>query len=141
MLRIEDVFGVSGKQVESYIERDHVDAKLIDALRTEKQIIVYGASKQGKTALVKKYISYDDHILISLSPKHTLKDIYQSILRKCNVLLKTSYTEGTGEKTKVTGKASIKGAVALIAKASASIEAQDEKIKVSQSSTMKLNLI
>lgn len=129
MLKIEDVFGVSGKQVGSYIERDHVDAKLIDALRTEKQIIVYGASKQGKTALVKKYISYDDHILISLSPKHTLKDIYQSILRKCDVLLRTSYTEGTGEKTKITGKASIQGAVALIAKASASLEAQDEKNK------------
>lgn len=70
MLKIEDIFGVSGKQVGSYIERDHVDAKLIDALRTEKQIIVYGASKQGKTALVKKYITYDDHILISLSPTH-----------------------------------------------------------------------
>ncbi|MGK7292471.1 hypothetical protein ACSRCJ_23535 [Salmonella enterica] len=129
MLKIEDVFGVSGKQVESYIERDHVDAKLIDALRTEKQIIVYGASKQGKTALVKKYISYDDHILISLSPKHTLKDIYQAILRKCNVLLRTSYTEGSGAKTKVTGKASIQGAVALIAKANASFEMQGEKNK------------
>lgn len=127
MLKIEDVFGVSGKQVESYIEREHVDAKLIDALRTEKQIIVYGASKQGKTALVKKYISYDDHILISLSPAHTLKQIYQAILRKCNVVLKTSYSEGTGEKSKVTGKASIQGAVALIAKASASLAIQDEK--------------
>ncbi|ARX08618.1 TPA: hypothetical protein U2R10_002943 [Proteus mirabilis] len=127
MLKIEDIFGVSGKQVGSYIERDHVDAKLIDALRTEKQIIVYGASKQGKTALVKKYITYDDHILISLSPTHTLKDIYQSILRKCNVVLKTSYTEGTGEKYKATGKASIQGAVALIAKVNASFTIQDEK--------------
>lgn len=126
MLKIEDVFGVSGKEVKSYIEREHVDAKLIDALNTEKQIIVYGASKQGKTALVNKYVSYEDHILISLSPKHTLKDIYQSILRKCNVILRTSYTEGSGEKTKVTGKALIQGAVALIAKASASLEAQSE---------------
>lgn len=53
MHKIEDVFGVSGKQLESYIERDHVDKKFIDALRTDKQIIVYGASKQGKTALAK----------------------------------------------------------------------------------------
>lgn len=126
MLKIEDVFGVSGKEVKSYIERDHVDAKLKDALSTEKQIIVYGASKQGKTALVNKYVSYEEHILISLSPKHTLKDIYQSILRKCNVILRTSYTEGTGEKTKVTGKALIQGAVALVAKASVSLEAQNE---------------
>ncbi len=36
MLKIEDVFGVSGKEVKSYIEREHVDAKLIDVLNTEK---------------------------------------------------------------------------------------------------------
>lgn len=127
MHKIEDVFGVSGKQLESYIERDHVDKKFIDALRTDKQIIVYGASKQGKTALAKKYINYDDNILISLSPKTTLKDIYQSILRKSNVLLKTSYTEGSGDKTKFGGKASIQSVVAMIAKASAEATAEREQ--------------
>lgn len=115
-MNIEDVFGVSGKQVESYVEREHVDDKFIDALRTDKQIVVYGASKQGKTALVKKYINYDENILISLSPKTTLKDIYQSILRKSGITLKTSYTEGTGDKTKVKTMASIQGAVAMVLK-------------------------
>ncbi|MCO7198642.1 ATP-binding protein [Pseudoalteromonas sp. OANN1] len=115
-MNVEDVFGVSGKQVESYVEREHVDDKFIDALRTDKQIVVYGASKQGKTALVKKYINYEENILISLSPKTTLKDIYQSILRKSGVILKTSYTEGTGDKTKVKAKASIQGAVAMLLK-------------------------
>ncbi|EHW0634420.1 hypothetical protein L3I77_000727 [Vibrio vulnificus] len=115
-MNVEDVFGVSGKQVASYVERLHVDDKFKDALRTDKQIIVYGSSKQGKTALVKKYISYEDNILISLSPKTTLKDIYQSILRKSGVVLKTSYTEGTGDTTKVKSKASIQGAVAMVMK-------------------------
>ncbi|KAB7690733.1 AAA family ATPase [Plesiomonas shigelloides] len=115
-MNVEDVFGVSGKQVASYVERVHVDDKFKDALRTDKQIIVYGSSKQGKTALVKKYISYEDNILISLSPKTTLKDIYQSILRKSGVVLKTSYTEGTGDATKVKSKASIQGAVAMVMK-------------------------
>ena len=116
MKKVEDVFGVSGKQVESYVERDDVDDKFKDALRTDKQIIIFGASKQGKTALVKKYINYDDNILISLSPKTTLKDIYKSILRKSGVTLKTSYTEGTGDSTKVNARASIQGAVALVLK-------------------------
>ncbi|EHK2856265.1 hypothetical protein K6P01_004567 [Vibrio parahaemolyticus] len=115
-MNVEDVFGVSGKQVASYVERVHVDDKFKDALRTDKQIIVYGSSKQGKTALVKKYIPYEDNILISLSPKTTLKDIYQSILRKSDVVLKTSYTEGTGDTTKVKSKASIQGAVAMVMK-------------------------
>lgn len=115
-MKVEEVFGVTGKQVASYVERPKVDDKFKDALRTDKQIIVYGSSKQGKTALVKKYIDYGDNILISLSPKSTLKDIYQSMLRKSGVALKTSYTEGTGDKTKIRAKATIQGAVALVVK-------------------------
>ncbi|WP_156369484.1 hypothetical protein [Duganella sp. Leaf126] len=121
MSNLEDVFGVSGKQVGSYVEREEVDDHFIDALRTDKQIIVYGASKQGKTALVKKYINYEENIVISLSPRSTLKDIYQSILRKSGVSLKISYTEGTGDVSKVKSKASIQGAVALIMKAKVEI--------------------
>lgn len=115
-MHVEEVFGVSGKQVASYVERQKVDDKFKDALKTDKQVIVYGSSKQGKTALVKKYINYEDNIVISLSPKSALKDIYQSMLRKSGVVLKTSYTEGTGEQTKVRAKASIQGAVALVLK-------------------------
>ena len=117
MEKLEEIFGISGKQVGSYVERDQVDDKFKDALRTDKQIIIFGSSKQGKTALVKKYINYDDNILISLSPRTTLKDIYKSILRKSGVTLKTSYTEGTGDSTKVKSKAMIQGAVALVLKA------------------------
>ena len=127
-MNVEDVFGVSGKQVASYVERVHVDDKFKDALRTDKQIIVYGSSKQGKTALVKKYIPYEDNILISLSPKTTLKDIYQSILRKSGVVLKTSYTEGTGDTTKVKSKASIQGAVAMVMKGKVEIGLEKDRI-------------
>lgn len=129
MSNLEDVFGVSGKQVASYVERAHVDNHFKDALRTDKQIIVYGASKQGKTALVKKYIDYDNNIVISLSPRTTLKDIYQSVLRKSGVSLKTSYTEGTGDTTKVKSKASIQGAVALLLKAKVEVGIEKERDK------------
>lgn len=125
-MKLEDVFGVSGKQVESYIERAHVDEKFLDALRTDKQIIIYGASKQGKTALVKKYINYEDNILISLSPKTSLKDIYQSILRKSDVILRTSYSEGTGDKSKINSTASIESAVAMVLKAKVLVGADIE---------------
>ncbi|KIF53520.1 hypothetical protein [Vibrio owensii] len=127
IVNVEDVFGVSGKQVASYVERPQVDDKFIDALRTDKQIIVYGASKQGKTALVKKYIPYEDNILISLSPKTTLKDVYQSILRKSGVVLKTSYTEGTGNTSKVHSKASIQSAVAMVVKGKVEVGVEGNK--------------
>ncbi|MGS0498287.1 AAA family ATPase [Pseudoalteromonas mariniglutinosa] len=128
-MNVEEVFGVSGKQVESHVEREQVDDKFKDALRTDKQIIVYGASKQGKTALVKKYIKYEENILISLSPKTTLKDIYQSILRKSDVILKTSFSEGTGDSTKIKSKASIQSAVAMILKGKVEVGIEKDKNK------------
>lgn len=128
-MNVEEVFGVSGKQVESHVEREQVDDKFKDALRTDKQIIVYGASKQGKTALVKKYIKYEENILISLSPRTTLKDIYQSILRKSGVILKTSFSEGTGDSTKIKSKASIQGAVAMVLKGKVEVGLEKDKNK------------
>lgn len=126
MKKVEEVFGVSSEDVFSYVERAHVDDKFTSALETGHQIIVYGASKQGKTALVKKHLNYDDNIVISLSPKTTIRNIYQSILRKSGVTLKTSYTEGTGDSSKVKGKAFIEGAIALVLKGRAEVAAEQE---------------
>lgn len=117
MVRIEDVFGVSLRQIKTYIEREHVDNRFTEALKSDKQITVFGASKQGKTALVKKYINYDENIIVSVSPKHTLKDIYQSILRKSGVTLKTSFTKGAGSGSKAKTKAGVKSAIAMVLKA------------------------
>lgn len=126
MKKVEEVFGVSSEDVLSYVEREHVDDKFTSALEAGHQIIVYGASKQGKTALVKKHLNYDDNVVISLSPKTTLRDIYQSILRKSGVTLKTSYTEGTGDATKVKGKAFIQGAIAMVLKGRAELAVEGE---------------
>jgi len=132
MTNLEDVFGVSGKYVKSYIARDHVDAKLIDALRTDKQVIVYGASKQGKTALVSKYVKYDDHIVVSLSPKFSMEDIYKAILREAGVTVRTSFTEGTGQETRTGLKAQVQATIAMFGKASV---AADESERKSQNKT------
>ncbi len=122
MTKVEDVFGVSVKNVKSYIERERVDNKFTEALKSDKQIIVFGSSKQGKTALVKKYINYEDNIVISLSPKHTLKDIYQTILRKSGVTLRTSYSSGSGKSSTIKGKARIQGAIAMVLKGTVETE-------------------
>ncbi len=127
MKKVEEVFGVSSEDVLSYVERQHVDDKFSSALETGHQIIVYGASKQGKTALVKKHLNYEENIVISLSPKTSLRDIYQSMLRKSGVTLNTSYTEGTGDVSKVKGKAFIEGAIALVLKGRAEVAVENEK--------------
>ncbi|MGQ3850525.1 hypothetical protein [Pseudomonas capsici] len=127
MKKVEEVFGVSSEDVLSYVERQHVDDKFSSALEAGHQIIVYGASKQGKTALVKKHLNYEENIVISLSPKTSLRDIYQSMLRKSGVTLNTSYTEGTGDVSKVKGKAFIEGAIALVLKGRAEVAVENEK--------------
>src|SRR5262249_28168269 len=66
---LEEVFGVSAKSIRSYVERTDVDNRFLEALVSDKEVIVYGSSKQGKTALVSKYLPYDAHILVSLTPK------------------------------------------------------------------------
>jgi hypothetical protein len=92
---LSQVFGVSTEPVASYIERPEVDAKFVDALKSDKQIVVYGASKQGKTSLVSRHLPYHKNIVVSLTPRTTVLDVYQSILRQSGVTLKTSETLGS----------------------------------------------
>lgn len=93
MAKLAEVFGVSSKPVRSYVERPDVDTRFSEALASDKEIIVYGSSKQGKTALVSKHLPYDKHILISLTPKTTVLDMYQSILSKAGVRIATGSTD------------------------------------------------
>ncbi len=89
MPKLEEVFGVRKEPILSYLSRDHVDNKFLDALQTDRQIIVYGSSKQGKTSLVEKYVPYKKNIAISCSPKTQVTDIYKSILRQANIEIVT----------------------------------------------------
>lgn len=89
---VEQVFGVSKDPVLSYVEREEVDGLFVEAIKTDKQIIVYGASKQGKTSLVGKHISYKENVVVSLTPKFSLIDIYKSILSSLGVEIITNTT-------------------------------------------------
>src|SRR5579864_2625810 len=82
MTKLEEVFGVSKNPVQSYIERINVDGLFQEALRTDKQVIVYGSSKQGKTALVEKHAPYKNNIVIRCTPSSGVIDIYRAILRE-----------------------------------------------------------
>lgn len=93
--KLEEVFGVTSRPVLSYVERKEVDSSFREALVSGKQIIVYGSSKQGKTALVSKHLPYEENILISLTPRTRLLDIYQTILSKANIRISGATTERT----------------------------------------------
>lgn len=93
MTKISEVFGVSSDPVLSYIVRDNIDGLFTTVLMEEKHIVVYGASKQGKTALVSRYLPYDKNIVVRLSPNTNVEDIYSSILRQCGVEIETGKVE------------------------------------------------
>jgi hypothetical protein len=127
VILLEDVFGVSAKPVLSYIERPDVDERFLEALVSDKEIIVYGSSKQGKTALVSKYLPYDKHFLVSLTPKMSVLDIYQIVLNKAGVRIITSTTERSGTETAAGVGARVKAVIPLFgggeASASGSVKA------------------
>ncbi|MDO1495481.1 hypothetical protein HND72_12935 [Pseudomonas putida] len=95
--KLAEVFGVSKDPVASYIERNAVDEALENALGETRQIIIYGSSKQGKTALLQRHVPEEKRITVHCGPTTTAEDLYRSILRQQGV-------EITSEKTAETGR-------------------------------------
>lgn len=94
-----DVFGVSNNDIASYVERDDVDTRFIEGLKRNKHIVVFGASKQGKTALTNKHLEDDQFVRINCSPDTSPIDIYKSILRQLGVEFEEEKTSTFGSET------------------------------------------
>lgn len=92
-MKVNEVYGVSNQMIETYIEREKVDSLFLDGLQRRKHIIVYGASKQGKTSLTNKHLKETDYVKINYSTGTTIIDIYKSILRQLNVEILNSKEE------------------------------------------------
>jgi hypothetical protein len=102
MAKLAEVFGVSSDAVLSYIARAKIDGLFTSVLNEDKHVVVYGSSKQGKTALVSRYLPYDKNIVVRLSPSTNVEDIYSSILRQCGVEIETGKMEEKASETSVT---------------------------------------
>lgn len=80
---LDDVFGLNEHEnVLSYVQRDEVDLKLKSALRSRAKtaIVVYGASKQGKTSLCREALRDIPHINISCTRRISTETIYREML-------------------------------------------------------------
>ena len=113
MAKLEEVFGVSAKPILSYVERDEVDTRFQEALSSDKQIIVYGSSKQGKTALVSKYLPYEANLLVSLTPKTTVLDIYHTILSDAGIRITIGASERRSSETSLGVAARVKAMIPI----------------------------
>jgi Cdc6-like AAA superfamily ATPase len=104
------VYGVSNEVIDTYIERPKVDKLFTEGLQKNKHIIIYGASKQGKTSLTNKHLKEADYIKVNCSPTSTTLDLFNSIVRQLNVeILESTQTTNTiGGEIKIGLKAKIK---------------------------------
>jgi hypothetical protein len=106
MPSLKDVFGISSSvPTYTYVDRQGLDGKFAYLLETDRHIVIYGSSKQGKTSLRRKQLPESDSIVVPCRPEFTVNDIYSEIRRQLGVVdtveLKT--------KTSAAGSASIEG--------------------------------
>jgi len=105
---LKEVFGVSNNLNETYIYREKIDSIFIEALSTDKHIIIYGASKQGKTYLYKRHLDPNEYIIVECSPTTKTIDIYKSILRQVgvssNMITNVSTNDINGDKANLSLK-------------------------------------
>jgi hypothetical protein len=131
------VYGVSNDLIDTYIERNAVDEIFIKGLQKNKHIIVYGASKQGKTSLTNKHLSEKDYVKVNCSPNSTTLYIYNSIARQLDIEILESHEISTkvGDEVKVGLKAKVRipffgGADAETAGAMSTQKANEKSFKV-----------
>ncbi len=121
------VYGVSNELIDTYIERISVDEAFTKGLQKNKHIIVYGASKQGKTSLTNKHLNEGDYIKVNCSPSSSTLDIYNSIARQLDIVIleSTEITTTIGGEAKVGLKAKVR--IPFICGADAETEASVTK--------------
>lgn len=95
ILSTNQVFGVSSDRVRSYIERNDVDKNFVDGLSHNRHIVVFGSSKQGKTALTIEHLTPEQYVKVECSPLTKPIDIYKSILRQLGIIFKENHTESS----------------------------------------------
>lgn len=140
--KVNEIYGVSNQMIETYIERTKVDGLFLDGLRRNKHIIVYGASKQGKTSLVKKHLQEEDYVKVNCSTDTDVIDIYKSIIRQLGVDMLSSYDDTSSTKGNVSGGLKMKFKIPLMVECEGSGEVKGGKSKehVESYKTVEYNL-
>ena len=94
--KAQDVFTPTKPARATFVEREAINAKLVDALQTPgKQIVVYGHSGSGKTTLLvnKLYQLYKNHITTRCTSDMTFEKLLLNSFDQLNVFAEVERTE------------------------------------------------
>lgn len=117
---LEEVFGVRAEPVLSYVQRPAVDDRFVAGLKSDKQVVVYGASKQGKTSLVAKHLPYAENVVVQVGPKTEVVDIYSSVLRQLGIKIISESGESLQHEASLSFGAKVKALIPLFGSGEAS---------------------
>ncbi|QUW21272.1 hypothetical protein JSQ81_15890 [Sporosarcina sp. Marseille-Q4063] len=115
--KLEDVFGVRQEPVESYYSRPQVDEEFKNLLETDKHIVVYGASKQGKSSLIYKHLSKGTYLTVGCGINSQAEDIYKSILRNLDIRVETFREDVKGSNGELSVKTSLRAIIPFMGEA------------------------
>jgi hypothetical protein len=120
MPHLVDVFGITTSvPTYTYVDRAGLDGQFEHLLRSDRHVVIYGASKQGKTSLRRKLLPERDCIVVPCKPEHKLEDLYREIRRQLGVKDQTGSKSTNGLSGTATAEAKGGMHVPLLAKAEA----------------------
>lgn len=126
---LEEVFGIRTKPVLSYLTRPQVDGAFENALKTDHHIVIYGSSKQGKTALRQKHLKEEDQLLLRPTPRSSIDEMYLPMLRAAGVTVEVQAVDSVGSGTKTTGRGGFQFSIPLVGAGEAGLEVEGQSSK------------
>jgi len=104
-VQLKDVFGINTDVPQyTYVDRNNLDDTFLYYLTTDRHIVIYGGSKQGKTILRKKHLKESETIVVSCRGINVIEDIYLGILARLEVHIDTQITETLNRDGKIAGE-------------------------------------
>jgi hypothetical protein len=105
------------------VTREGVDGVFVDSLASDKHIVVFGSSKQGKTSLRKHSLEDEDYVVVTCSNRWTgLAALHAAVLKAAGYVVEQSSTKTAAGSYKVTAKLEGKAGVPFVAHAKAATE-------------------
>ncbi len=97
----DDVFGLSRDVPLNYVSRKGADESFLSNLKSQKHVVLYGGSKQGKTCLRKHCLPADQYILVQCINGLDIANLNASILKRAGFEITQSQTKTATGKNKV----------------------------------------